>query len=329
MAKQQICYIDVGGTFTDCLIVDDKGDFVLQKSSSTPNDISVGFFNSIERTVRELKLPLDEVLRQLEVLGFGATVVVNALLTRTGRKCGLITTKGFEDIFEIGRGKAARVYRIDGAPPFLTRKEFSPICHVRLWNWFFYNSPHLLTTETGYKYAYWKRRIAHRLCEYLDCGVHIPDALELSPDGFKLRYVEGRPPSMGDRQALRTAIRKLEDFFDSIGMPTWSFSRRNPFSNSNFILKDKIVYVIDYEQSVPVPDSRGNIGYDIIYFEDVHKFITDNRKCILDKLGENQTQHLTEAFESAKEYHSKLDVRPKMITKIFNANGSKKEVCHG
>jgi len=110
VTKQQICYIDVGGTFTDCLIVDEKGDFVLQKSSSTPHNISVGFFNSLERTVKELDMPLDDVLKELEVLGFGATMVVNALLTRTGRKCGLIISKGFEDIFEIGRGKAAWCY---------------------------------------------------------------------------------------------------------------------------------------------------------------------------------------------------------------------------
>ncbi|MDO8472404.1 MAG: hydantoinase/oxoprolinase family protein [Dehalococcoidia bacterium] len=110
MTKPHICYIDVGGTFTDCLIVDEKGDFVLQKASSTPQNISVGFFNSLERTVKELNMPLDDVLKQLEVLGFGATMVVNALLTRTGRKCGLIISKGFEDIYEIGRGKAGWCY---------------------------------------------------------------------------------------------------------------------------------------------------------------------------------------------------------------------------
>lgn len=113
MAKQQICYIDVGGTFTDCLVMDDKGDFVLSKAPSTPGDIGAGFFNALERTAKELGMPLDDVLAQLDVLGFGATVVVNALLTRSGRRCGLIITKGFEDIFQTGRGKSAWCYFVD------------------------------------------------------------------------------------------------------------------------------------------------------------------------------------------------------------------------
>ena len=107
MAKQQIAYIDVGGTFTDCIIVDEAGSFVLQKASSTPEDISIGFFNALERTAKQLEIPLDKVLGELEVLGFGATLVINAVLTRSGRKCGMIITKGFEDIFEIGRGRTA------------------------------------------------------------------------------------------------------------------------------------------------------------------------------------------------------------------------------
>lgn len=218
----------------------------------------------------------------------------------------------------IGRGKAARVYKIEGPSSVLTRKEFSPICHVKLWNRFFYNSPHPLTAETGHKYAYWKRRLAHRLCKYPDCGIHIPDALELSPGGFTLMYAEGRPPGRGDKRALRAVTRRLEDFFDSIGMPTWSFSRRNPFSNSNFILKDGTIYIIDYEQSVPVPDSKKNINYDVIYFNEVSGFIKDNRRRILDKLGEDETRRLAEALESARTCYAELDIRPKLITKIIN-----------
>lgn len=104
--RQSICYIDVGGTFTDCFVMDEEGGFKLAKAPSTPGNISTGFFNSLDKVAKELGMETKEMLSGLEVLGFGATLVVNALLTRTGRKCGMITTKGFEDIFEIGRGKA-------------------------------------------------------------------------------------------------------------------------------------------------------------------------------------------------------------------------------
>lgn len=112
MAKQSICYIDVGGTFTDCFVMDEEGGFKLAKSSSTPTNISKGFFNSLEKAAKELGMNTKEMISELDVLGFGATLVVNALLTRSGRKCGMIITKGFEDIFEIGRGKAGWCYLI-------------------------------------------------------------------------------------------------------------------------------------------------------------------------------------------------------------------------
>ena len=181
----------------------------------------------------------------------------------------------------IGRGKTARVYKIDGGSHHFARKEFSPIHSVRLWNWFFYHSPHPLIADAGHKYSYWKRKVAHRLCECIDGNVRIPDALHLSHKGFTARFIEGRRLTKKEGRAFRGIIRRLEDFFAEIGMPTWSFSRKNPFSGSNFIIRDNAIYVIDYEQSVPVPDSKGRISYDTIYFDDVHKFIIGKKKQLI------------------------------------------------
>lgn len=219
----------------------------------------------------------------------------------------------------IGRGKAARVYKIEGKPHALARKEFSPILPVRLWNDFFYSSPHPLATETGIRYAYWKRRLAHRLCALSASGVRIPDAVEFSRGGFILRFVEGLFPGIGERRTVYSAAGKLEIFFNRIGMPAWSFSRLNPFSISNFILKDREIYVIDYEQSVPVPDARRNINYDTVYFDDVRAFIESSKKRIVDKLGERESRLLTEAFERARECYAKLDIRPRAITRFINS----------
>ena len=223
----------------------------------------------------------------------------------------------------IGRGKVARVYRIEGKPHSLIRKEFSPIYPVKIWNWFFYKSLHPLSTESGYKYAYWKRRIAHRLCRYLDTDVRITDALELLRRGFTAHFIDGRLPARRKKRAVHAAAKKLEDFFDYVGMPTWSFSRRNPFALSNFLILKDAIYIIDYEQSVPVPDSKGRIDYDGIYFEDTHDFIHNNRRQILDKLGKKEMQYLDEAIELAKKYHGQLDIRPKRITKFVSRRKKK------
>lgn len=224
----------------------------------------------------------------------------------------------------IGRGKVARVYKIAEDPHPLVRKEFSPIYPVRLWNWFFYKSLHPLATEVGYKYAYWKRRLAHRLCRYLDGNVHITDALQLSWRGFISNFIDGRHPTKKGRRKLYTTVKKLEDYFDYIGMPTWSFSRKNPFSGSNFLIQDKTIYVVDYEQSVPIPDSRGRIDYDTIYFDDVNSFMNENMQKILDKLGREEVRHLKEALQMSMKYHTQLDVRPKRTAKFVNRRGKKK-----
>jgi len=47
-ARQQLCYLDVGGTFTDAFVVDEAGDFVIGKALTTPGDISRGLFAAIE-----------------------------------------------------------------------------------------------------------------------------------------------------------------------------------------------------------------------------------------------------------------------------------------
>lgn len=225
----------------------------------------------------------------------------------------------------VGRGNRARIYKINGDPHHFARKEFSLIHPVKLWNWFFYHSPHPFITDAGHKYSYLKRKVAHRLCEYIDSNVRIPDALHLSHKGFTTRFIEDRRPTKRERQAFRSIIRRLEDFFAGIGMPTWSFSRKNPFSKSNFLLKDNIIFVVDYEQSVPMPDSKGMIDYDTIYFDDVYNFIIGKKQRILDVLGKEETKHLDEAFEMTKKCHSQLDIRPKKITKVVNLIKNKRK----
>jgi len=229
----------------------------------------------------------------------------------------------------IGRGKTARVYKVESGSRSFAKKEFSPIQHVKVWNWFFYHSPHPLNTEAGHKYAYWKRRVAHRLCKYLESGVRIPDALDLTPKGFITEFVEGRRPLREEKKAFRSSVGRLERFFAEIGMPTWSFSRKNPFAGSNFLVWAGKVFVIDYEQSVPVPDLQGRINYDTMKFDQVSDFIRLNRRHITDKLGGEEAKRLDEAFHISKQYHDRLDIRPRNITKVVNLRRKRKGKAGG
>lgn len=100
-----LCYIDVGGTFTDAFLVDAEGDYVTGKAPSTHQDVATGFFSAIEAACARWGTSVEEVLPSLQVLGYGSTVVLNAILTRSGRTPGLLTTRGFEDILLMERGK--------------------------------------------------------------------------------------------------------------------------------------------------------------------------------------------------------------------------------
>lgn len=90
--------VDIGGTFTDCVVVDeDTGAVRSVKVPTTPDDQSVGFMNAID----EAGFPIEEV----SLILHGCTVGINAVLTRTGSKIGYLTTKGFRDVPAMGRGQ--------------------------------------------------------------------------------------------------------------------------------------------------------------------------------------------------------------------------------
>jgi N-methylhydantoinase A len=103
MKNKRVC-IDVGGTFTDCLVMDESGLLQKFKASTTPRDPSVGLMDAMKKAARFYKLDVKEFLGQIEILVHGTTLATNILLTSRGAKAGMITTKGFRDSIEIRRG---------------------------------------------------------------------------------------------------------------------------------------------------------------------------------------------------------------------------------
>ena len=93
--------IDVGGTFTDCLVLDNKGRLKQFKAPTTPEDPSQGLMDSLEKAAKSEGKTLGEFIGELEFIIHGTTLATNALLTERGAKVGMLTTDGFRD--EIGR----------------------------------------------------------------------------------------------------------------------------------------------------------------------------------------------------------------------------------
>jgi N-methylhydantoinase A len=88
------CGVDIGGTFTDCVVMADDGKVTLAKAPSTPPDFSRGFMDAIATAAGDLELSPEDFLAQTQLLLHGTTVGTNALVQRRGAKTGLITTRG-------------------------------------------------------------------------------------------------------------------------------------------------------------------------------------------------------------------------------------------
>jgi len=92
--------VDVGGTFTDLLLVNEKtGKTWSAKVPSTPADQSIGVLNGIKRVCERAGIDPTEIDHVMH----GTTVATNTVLTGTGARCGLVTTKGYKQVLQIAR----------------------------------------------------------------------------------------------------------------------------------------------------------------------------------------------------------------------------------
>jgi len=91
---------DIGGTFTDFVLLNDQtGEIQINKCLTTPKDPS----DAVEEGIREMEGKSPGFVVKLDEVIHGTTLVINSIIERKGAKTGLITTKGFRDVLELGR----------------------------------------------------------------------------------------------------------------------------------------------------------------------------------------------------------------------------------
>ena len=96
--------VDVGGTFTDCVLLRPDGSLVLEKAPTTPADQSDGVLDGLERLAAAEGLPdVRALLVQTESIVHGTTAADNAMIQMRGANTGLIVTRGFRDEIELRR----------------------------------------------------------------------------------------------------------------------------------------------------------------------------------------------------------------------------------
>ncbi|MBC8458960.1 MAG: hydantoinase/oxoprolinase family protein [Deltaproteobacteria bacterium] len=91
---------DIGGTFTDFVLLNDRtGEIQINKCLTTPGDPS----DAVEHGIKEMEQKTSGFVQKLDEVIHGTTLVINSIIERKGAKTGLITTKGFRDVLELGR----------------------------------------------------------------------------------------------------------------------------------------------------------------------------------------------------------------------------------
>lgn len=115
--------VDIGGTFTDCVVITDAGSIYTFKELSTPEDQSIGLYHVIEKAALFFQMDLRTFLGGADLFVHGTTVATNTLLTGTGAKTGLILTKGFRDTIEMRRAHKDNIWDLflRAAPPLVPR----------------------------------------------------------------------------------------------------------------------------------------------------------------------------------------------------------------
>ena len=112
--------VDVGGTFTDFVLAgSDEATLHFHKTPSTPHDPS----EAIETGLAELMAAHDVDAAEVAYVGHGTTVATNIVIERRGARTGLLTTRGFRDVLELGRQARPSIYdyRVERAPPLVPR----------------------------------------------------------------------------------------------------------------------------------------------------------------------------------------------------------------
>jgi N-methylhydantoinase A len=96
--------VDVGGTFTDLVLADDRGALFTFKAPTNPANPAEGVMAAVEMAAAGLGLSVEGVLGGCRAFVHGSTIATNTILERKGAVVGLLTTEGFRDALEIRRG---------------------------------------------------------------------------------------------------------------------------------------------------------------------------------------------------------------------------------
>lgn len=228
-------------------------------------------------------------------------------------KKGPVQKDGYEIIRHIADGHVSSVFHAKKDNQDYVLKILSP--HFAPWNFMYrvaFQDKHGYFDDNATNAAYWRRKVANRISRSFDSNIEVLDVEEQSKDfgnrGFYMAFVmhEKAKTSEEEKYVLEKAT-KLKDFFNEIGMPSWSFNPDYPFykqRKDNLRLNGEKLIIIDYEAGVLTKGKDGEMDLDPVDFESVKKHLKDNKQNLIDKLGEEEHKILEDSFEKCRHYTS-------------------------
>jgi len=133
LARSQILAIDAGGTMTDTFIIDDKGEFVVGKAQTTPDDEHIGLLNSSKDALEQWDTTVEKEFSNLSAGVYSGTAMLNRLVSRVGLRVGLVLNKGMEDMHRMGRGVQSHLGYSYSDRIHINTHEFDPPLVPRKW----------------------------------------------------------------------------------------------------------------------------------------------------------------------------------------------------
>jgi N-methylhydantoinase A len=121
--------VDVGGTFTDLICVTPRGEVLLDKTPTTPDDQSTGVMNGLAQLADRFGLSLGEFCAQLDIVVHGTTTADNTMIEMNGASTGLLVTEGHRDEIEMRRVHKEEIWdpSYPAPPPIARRRARIPI----------------------------------------------------------------------------------------------------------------------------------------------------------------------------------------------------------
>ena len=192
---------DIGGTFTDLVLLDEDGNLHVHKTPSTPRDFTEGILLGVERIVADQGL--DQGLAAVDTFVHGATVVLNALLQLQLPKTGLITTSGFRDVLEIMRTNNPWMYDLSYVKPApVVPRHLRLEVHERIRHTGEVGSPCATRTSSPQRGGL-RRRVSKLLASVCCTRTRTPRTSAESPSCCKTLCLAGR--SVSHRMSSRVA----------------------------------------------------------------------------------------------------------------------------